>query len=370
MICKRCLLTKYHRNVSFDKRGICNFCISYDKNKKVLAAFPKLEQQFNERIEERRRNRANSNYDCIVPLSGGKDSSYILYKMKKEYNSKILAVTCENWFSNKMIREGAVKLCKSLGIDHIYYKPDWNIVKKFYSAIFKNTGFICLGCMAIIWLKIFKIAIKKNIPAIIIGESRNQMMSGGLYFDFGLIKNDYNNLVNFGKGFFVWKNYYKKQFLKINMLVKKYFPNDFEIEKIFKFPFGIISDSNIPDIIPYFFFKKHNEKKIIQELKKEIGWNSVKADELISHPDCWFHTFIANPFLDAYSLSVYAREGVISREEALRECLLKTHNFTKNDHSTQLEKILARLNLSVNDIENKRWYRYRKRHEHLFKSLG
>ena len=76
--------------ITFDKDGICSFCLSYQKEEY-------LGEEELERIIASIKKEDNE-YDCIVPLSGGRDSSYVLYMAKAIYDLRVLAVSYDNEF--------------------------------------------------------------------------------------------------------------------------------------------------------------------------------------------------------------------------------------------------------------------------------
>lgn len=356
LFCRKCLLTENDHNVSFNKKGVCNFCLSYSRIKPRLSDFKTLKIRFDRRIAEAKKKKSGSVYDCLVAFSGGKDSSYMLYRLKKAYRMNILAITCDNHFSNTAIMEKARDLCRRLGVDHIYFKPDWRVLKEFYAATFKKNGSICLGCVALFRIKVLKTALEQKIPLIIIGESPDQMMTDKFYFDIGLIKSGYEEIVNFGRKGFIWETLYKKLFRQFNQFTQKHFPNNRQVRDLFYLEPAIYRRHQLPDILPYFFFHEHNEKKIIAELKRNAGWKDVKISGLISHPDCTFYPFVDLPNKKAPALSVYIRQGVIKRDVALNEYLLNLYDFNK-DNAVQLRRILKRLGLKFSDIRHKRWYK-------------
>lgn len=357
MICKKCLLTDKHLDTTLNKAGVCNFCVSYEKNKSKLSDFAKLKKILNARMEKGKKNGLNSEYDCIVPLSGGKDSSYVLLKMKKEYNFRILAVTCDNGFSNAITVNNAKRLCKELGIKHVYYKPDWNTVRKFYAGLFKKEGLICRGCMALIWTKIFDIAQKEKIPAVITGESRDQMLGGLLYHEFNIVRNNYDYLTKFSEKNFLWKNYYSKLFKEIDSIRRSLLFQGRAVKKMFCFTKEHLRHAFTADIIPYFFFNKYDEGHNIRILEKETSWRNVPNTGIASHPDCLFHPFVDNPWVSAYSLSVFVREGIMSREEALQENLFQLLAFSRIDKKLQIQNILRKLKLNFEDIKQQNWFK-------------
>ena len=76
--------------IEFDKNGICNAC-SWSEEKKVLDWEKRIETL--KIILKKNKKEKKSNYDCIVPVSGGKDGSYVAYKLKEDYDLNVLTVT-------------------------------------------------------------------------------------------------------------------------------------------------------------------------------------------------------------------------------------------------------------------------------------
>ena len=90
--CKLCLLPGKVENADIDDSGVCRFCREYEK--KDVITQENLRKQWEADLEDALvQCRGKGEYDCLVPLSGGKDSIYLLYKLKKEYDLKVLAFT-------------------------------------------------------------------------------------------------------------------------------------------------------------------------------------------------------------------------------------------------------------------------------------
>ena len=82
--------------------------------------------------------RGKYSYDCIVPFSGGKDSTYTLYYLVKEYNIKPLVVTFDHGFMRKNVLENSARTFKKLGVDVIKFTPNWKIVMKLMEESFER----------------------------------------------------------------------------------------------------------------------------------------------------------------------------------------------------------------------------------------
>jgi PP-loop superfamily ATP-utilizing enzyme len=166
--CNRCILSEDFPNIKFNKFGICNYCELWDK-KWADFDYEKSEKQLLKIIEKAKSKKRK--FDCLIPFSGGRDSSYVLYLCKAKYNLNPLAVTFNNNFMSDYALKNITNLVNALGVDHIMasYKP--SILNKFYRAMIKDSGEFCSICTAginyvtITYQKIY------NIPLVIMGTS-------------------------------------------------------------------------------------------------------------------------------------------------------------------------------------------------------
>ncbi|NPU84685.1 MAG: hypothetical protein HPY65_09375 [Syntrophaceae bacterium] len=157
--------------VLVDEKGICSVCRDYDKN------WGDWESKKEDKLKElegilNRAKARNQMYDVLVPISGGKDSIYVLYLCKKRFNLKCLAVTWDNGFLTDHARVNIKNACDVLGVDHLYYGLSKPLLMKLYRHFFLNTGFLCPVCMKGIGTTIFRTQIAFNIPLAITGTSR------------------------------------------------------------------------------------------------------------------------------------------------------------------------------------------------------
>ena len=110
--CKICLLPEGKFNVVLNDKGICNYCDYFNIHKDEILNIDKREPLLVKRFEKLK---GKYNYDAIVGLSGGKDSSYVLYQMVKKYHLKILAVTYNNGFLTDFARKSIKKNGRGTG---------------------------------------------------------------------------------------------------------------------------------------------------------------------------------------------------------------------------------------------------------------
>jgi N-acetyl sugar amidotransferase len=150
----------------FDDEGICNICrqqeikkdvINWDKRKEELAGL----------IEP---YRGRYSHDCIVPFSGGKDSTFTLYYLVAEYKVKPLVVQFDHGFMRPNLRENNERTFKKLGVDVISFRPNWHVVRKLMLESLKRKGDFCWHCHTGIFSYPMQLAVKFNIPLLFWGE--------------------------------------------------------------------------------------------------------------------------------------------------------------------------------------------------------
>jgi len=117
--CTKCVLPETFPGISFDADGVCNYCRDYRKVEvRGEAALVDLLSKYRGKGRE---------YDCIVPISGGRDSAYTLHQMVKKYCMRTLALTVD---SGAIMPEGyrnIDRIVKALGVDHVWLKDDEHI---------------------------------------------------------------------------------------------------------------------------------------------------------------------------------------------------------------------------------------------------
>ena len=137
--CKNCLIPDTVPGVTLAADGVCNFCHQEAEQREVVVAAEEAARQEREADLERTLAdcRGQAEYDCVVPLSGGKDSIYLLYRLKHDYGLKVLAFTVDAnlpplaWDS---IRRALTKL----DIDQVVYRPSHGFYQKLFRYLLQN----------------------------------------------------------------------------------------------------------------------------------------------------------------------------------------------------------------------------------------
>ena len=116
-ICSRCIYDERVPSIQFDEEGICNYCRQVES---LMAQYgtgkPKGEAIFADILDDIKKAGKGKRYDCIVGISGGTDSSYLLY-LAKEWDLRPLAVHYDNTWNSTIATMNIQKLLCGLGVD-------------------------------------------------------------------------------------------------------------------------------------------------------------------------------------------------------------------------------------------------------------
>jgi len=164
--CSKCVIPETHETIQFDDAGVCNICRQH-AHKQTVIDWKARKKELQELIETYRGKYA---YDCLVPFSGGKDSTFTLYHLVKEYGLKPLVVRFDHGFLRPNLHANAVRTFRTLGVDVHTFTPNWKIVQKLMLQSFLEKGDFCWHCHTGIFAYPMWVALEKNIPLIFWGE--------------------------------------------------------------------------------------------------------------------------------------------------------------------------------------------------------
>ena len=159
-----------YETINFNNNGECNICSSNLVQKETIDW--KTRKKELKKIIEKYRNK--SDYDCIVPYSGGKDSTFQLYYLMKEFKLKPLVIRFNHGFYRNQIQDNTTTVLKKLGADFLEFTPNWKVVKNLMLESFKRKGDFCWHCHTGIFSYPMWVAIEKKIPLIFWGEKSSE----------------------------------------------------------------------------------------------------------------------------------------------------------------------------------------------------
>jgi N-acetyl sugar amidotransferase len=290
-------------SIWFDKEGICSYCKLHDK---IAADYPNGEEgwkKLQKIIDKMKEHGRGSKYDCILGLSGGRDSTYSLYKLK-QWGLRPLAVYFHDGFSNPIAGENIKKATTRLGVDLRTMTSDWRESKDIKLSFLKaSTPDLDqptdLGVQAVL----YGAATTEGVKYIINGHSfRTEGMAplDWLYYD--------------GK----YLNAVQKQFGTIKLRSWKPKRPGFNLDTWQMAYYTFLKQIRVLNILYYLDYKRTDADKILTE---ELDWKSPGAhynDDLYQSLVFYVHRVKFGIDKRKFNYSGLIRSGQMTREVALK----------------------------------------------------
>lgn len=192
--CSKCIMPETSETLVYDKKNICSVCNQIDYKKKIN--WSQREKDFDALLKN---YVGLHEYDCLVPFSGGKDSTFALWYLVKIKKLKVLAVRFDHNFLRDKVQENTEKTLKKLGVNIFQFKPNFNVVKEMMIESLNRRGDFCWHCHVGISAFPINTAIEKKVPLIIYGEPSSEYSS---YYDYSepeeLNEEKFNKTINLG----------------------------------------------------------------------------------------------------------------------------------------------------------------------------
>lgn len=333
-VCSRCVMDATATEIVFDDNGVCNFCHHYDTNL-VNEVFSNKDgeekvQKLIAQIKERGKNRQ---YDCLIGISGGVDSSYVAYLVKKKYGLRVFAVHLDNGWNSELAVANIEQILKRLDIDLYTYVLDWKEFRDIQISFLKSgISNIEIPTDHAIWALLIKTAAKMKIPYIIAG---NNVVTESIMPHSWLYSSKDSKLI---------KAIHDK-FGKVKM---KTYPRLTTFDYI---QYLLLRGIRWVPILNYIPYVKSDAKKILIE---ELSWRDYGGKHYESIFTRFFHAYyLPNKFnydLRKTYLSALICSGQITREDALEE--LKNPPASEEMLVNDKEYVMKKLGLSIEEFES------------------
>ncbi|SFC24585.1 N-acetyl sugar amidotransferase [Pseudoalteromonas denitrificans] len=195
--CTKCGLPETYETIEFNQFGICNICLQKDHKDESINWHDRKEM-LDDLVAQ---YKGKYDYDCIVPFSGGKDSTFTLKYLIEQYGLKPLVVQFNHGFLRPQLLENNERTLKKMGVDFITFTPNWKLVKRLMLESLIRKGDFCWHCHTGIFSYPMHIAIKFNVPLIFWGEPSSEYTA---YYDYrddeieSVDETRFNRYVNLG----------------------------------------------------------------------------------------------------------------------------------------------------------------------------
>lgn len=180
--CGTCTVPVTWETVHLDSCGNCNICKNWGVKKNDID-WSSRSQELEKIVQDVKLQK--NEYDCILPFSGGKDSTYTLWYVVKKLGLKPLVVSFDHGFYRPNMLQNRTNAFKKLGVDVLTFTPNWIIVKKLMLESLIRKGDFCWHCHAGIFSYPMNIAVKFKIPFLIWGEGGGEYEA---YFQYANIE--------------------------------------------------------------------------------------------------------------------------------------------------------------------------------------
>lgn len=339
-ICSKCIYDERVSYITFDQNGVCNYCHQLEKLKKDYGTGTKEgEKKFRKILAQIKKDGKNKKYDCIIGVSGGTDSSYMLYLTKK-WGLRPLAVHYDNTWNSAIATENIRKVLTALDIDLYTHVTDNkeadDIFKSFFLAdvaeIEASTDLALAEVM-------YRAAWQYKVKYVLEGHSfitEGITPVGRNYFDGKYIKSIH------------------KRFGKIPL-------KSYPLMTLSRFLFWTLF-ARIQKIRP-FWYLNYDKEEAMAFLEHEYNWKYYGGHHLENRMTAFFHSiYLPQKFhtdMRNNTLSALARNQKMSREDAWKE-----YNTPPHAEKDLVDYFKKRLNLSdsqYNEIMHKKpksWQEY------------
>ncbi len=167
--CTKCIMPNTRPGITFDSNGVCIACQNNEKKKSInwSARYDELKQ-----LCDKYRRKTPGEYDCIIAVSGGKDSHYQVAVMKEEMNMNPLLITVEDVFTPTNAGVHNIKnISEAFGCNLIAFKPDRKAAKVISRYMFEKYGRPLWYVDRLLYTVPLYFAAQFNIPLVVYGEN-------------------------------------------------------------------------------------------------------------------------------------------------------------------------------------------------------
>jgi N-acetyl sugar amidotransferase len=172
--CTRCVMDTSDPTIAFDARGVCSHCRRAELEAERPAARPEVQARLLDDLLRRvREDGRGREYDCVIGLSGGADSSWLAYLVKRQFGLRPLAVHLDNGWNSEIAARNIQKLVRKLDIDLVTHVVEWEEFRDLQRAYLQASVIDIEGLTDhAIQALLYRTADEHRIPHILLGGNR------------------------------------------------------------------------------------------------------------------------------------------------------------------------------------------------------
>ena len=331
MECSRCLSNQTIQSINLDSNNICQFCKIHDEMDNEFPLNENSEKRLFKVAEKIREKGSKSKYDCVVGVSGGRDSTFLLYYIKKILKLRPLAVHYDNGFDSDTSVSNILNICQKLDVDLETNVADWQTFKKITKSFFL-AGVSDPDTPT-------DVGIFKTMYQTAYREKRKYVFNGHSFRTEGIEPLDWTYMD--GK----YIDEIHKEYGDGNL--KKF--DNFYISDIIKYKIF----AGIKTILPLNYIR-YSYDRVEKILKDEVNWNYYGGH----HHESLLTKFVVSIYLPKKfnidrrltSYSAMVRANLISKSEEKK--ILINKPIPEKDEINLQEYILDKLDISKEEFEN------------------
>jgi tRNA(Ile)-lysidine synthase TilS/MesJ len=346
--CTRCILPGNYPGIAFDEDGTCSYCIAHTGQ----------EYRGDEALRERvlgflrTSGDRDERFDCVLALSGGRDSTYLLYYLVKVLDLKVLAYSIDNGFIPEQTKLNVKNMVEILGVSLVMEECDYlqRCIRHHLLAFMRRpsapmVGLMCTGCRLGMDIMIPAFARESRVPVIVAGS--NPIDSISFKSQIMALDPGSNRKASFILGYLSQVAQNPTWILNLtcaSIQLQEYYHHFYRAKR---------RRGDLRVINPFYSYIRWEEEKLIATIQDELGWGPTPGAESTWRGDCdvaLLKLYLYRKMLGYNDrdegLSYLIRDGQIGREEAL-ERLEEEGNIS----DTVVEAILDRLGVRFSALQ-------------------
>lgn len=333
--CTHCVLPRSLRSITFSQDGVCSVCSAAKQSAEESSKTEQSEEELNEVIENIRARGRGRDFDCLVGLSGGRDSCYLLYLLTQKHKLRTLAAYYRTPFTHDVIDENVRRIVKQLDVKLVEINISRGLhleVAKWCFLLWKErplpeiANLACAACK-LVNREVFRIARAYGIKSIVCGTNKYEWVQFLPTLQDEDITKSPNSFWNQARKA---SRVFKKGVLLLSKCsaIVRYLPLFIKASLLYTSTHAAYLRLRYPGIFcfDYFYLAPWKESECVETIRSKLSWQLPPGCTTSWRADCDFAD-VKNYMLYKTTGATYAdallsnliRDGQITREDALKQ---------------------------------------------------